>query len=80
VAGAEVAALLKRQISSPVRWEASMRFLATEGITAAVEVGPGNVLAGLMKRIDPGVRVFATGAPDDLEALRAFVEGEGGAA
>ena len=46
---------LKRQITSPVRWEESMRYLLSQGIEAVVEVGPGQVLLGLLKRIDKGV-------------------------
>jgi [acyl-carrier-protein] S-malonyltransferase len=63
---AGIASLLTRQVAAPVRWEESMRFLAGQGVTAAVEVGPGNVLAGLMKRIAPEVRVFTTGSPGEI--------------
>jgi len=48
---------LTRQIDSPVRWVDSVRRLAREGVDAALEIGPGNVLAGLVKRIDRAIRV-----------------------
>jgi len=48
---------LTRQIDSPVRWVDSVRRLAREGVDAALEIGPGNVLAGLVKRIDRTIRV-----------------------
>ncbi|MBP3557187.1 MAG: ACP S-malonyltransferase [Thermoguttaceae bacterium] len=48
----EIKNILIRQISSPVLWEDSMRFLIAEGVETFYEVGPGRVLRGLMKRID----------------------------
>ncbi|MDO4574766.1 MAG: ACP S-malonyltransferase [Planctomycetia bacterium] len=48
----EIRSLLIRQVLSPVLWEKSMRYLLSEGYDAFVEVGPGRVLRGLMKRID----------------------------
>jgi [acyl-carrier-protein] S-malonyltransferase len=48
----EIRELLIRQVCSPVRWEDSMRYLLDEqGITQFYEIGPGRVLAGLLKRI-----------------------------
>lgn len=49
---------LKRQVSAPVRWEESMQFLLREGIEVVVELGPGQVLLGLMKRMDRKVTGF----------------------
>jgi len=43
---------LKRQVTSPVRWEESMRVLRSEGVEVFVEVGPGKVLSGLLRQID----------------------------
>ena len=48
---------LVRQIDSPVRWVASVQRLAREGVDRALEIGPGNVLAGLVKRIERGIKV-----------------------
>jgi [acyl-carrier-protein] S-malonyltransferase len=66
---------LVRQVSSPVRWEEVVRRLASEGVTTYVEVGPGTVLSGLVKKIHKDARVFSFGSPEDLaaveEALRA---------
>jgi [acyl-carrier-protein] S-malonyltransferase len=43
---------LKRQVTSPVRWEESIRVLRTQGVELFVEVGPGKVLSGLLRQID----------------------------
>jgi [acyl-carrier-protein] S-malonyltransferase len=47
-----VIGLLVAQVSSPVRWEESMRKIIEKGVEQVLEVGPGKVLSGLMKRID----------------------------
>jgi len=56
------------QITGSVRWVESMQWLAAQGVTEALECGPGKVLAGLMKRIDKTVSVSNIGAISDLEA------------
>ena len=65
---------LVRQVSAPVLWDASVRRLASEGVTTYVEVGPGRVLSGLVKKIHKGARVFAFGGPEDLEPILASGE------
>jgi [acyl-carrier-protein] S-malonyltransferase len=60
---------LVRQISAPVRWEAVVRRLASEGVTTYVEVGPGTVLSGLVKQIHTDARVVHFGSPEDLGAV-----------
>jgi [acyl-carrier-protein] S-malonyltransferase len=60
---------LVRQVSSPVRWEEVVRRLASEGVTTYVEVGPGTVLSGLVKKIHKDAQVFSFGSPDDLAAV-----------
>ena len=49
---------LTRQVSSPVLWLQSVRYLIGEGVDTFVEVGPGKVLSGLVRQIDRDVRVF----------------------
>ena len=58
---------LVRQVSSPVRWEESVRRLLAEGVTTFVELGPGTVLAGLIKKIDRGATVFSIEDETGLE-------------
>ena len=63
----KVKPLLVEQVSSPVRWEESMRRMVEEGIGQVLEIGPGKVLTGLMKRIDPKVE---TGNVEDVPSLK----------
>lgn len=63
----KVKILLVDQVSSPVRWEESMRRMIQEGIEQILEIGPGKVLSGLMKRIDPRIE---TGNLEDLQSLK----------
>lgn len=62
---------LVRQVSSPVRWEEVVRRLASEGVSTYVEVGPGAVLSGLVRKIHKDASVFNIAAPDDLAAIDA---------
>jgi [acyl-carrier-protein] S-malonyltransferase len=61
--------LLIRQVASPVRWEESVRRMIEAGVRKFVEVGPGSVLAGLIKRIDRSVEVVSVSDPDAVRAL-----------
>jgi [acyl-carrier-protein] S-malonyltransferase len=56
--GARVAETLVRQVTSPVRWEDVVQRLAKEGVTVCIEVGPGKVLSGLIRRIVPTMQVL----------------------
>ena len=60
---------LVAQVSAPVRWEAVVRRLASEGVTTYVEVGPGTVLSGLVRKIHRDATVVSFGNPDDLAAV-----------
>lgn len=62
--------VLHRQLTAPVRWTELVERLAAEHPGALfVELGPGNVLVGLLKRIAPGVDAIACGTADDVEQL-----------
>ena len=62
---------LVRQVSAPVRWEDVVRRLIAEGATTFVELGPGSVLAGLVKKIDRTVTVFGIEDEAGLDAALA---------
>ena len=59
---------LVRQVTSPVRWEASIRYLLGQGFTRFIELGPGTALSGFMKRIDKNAQVMNVSDPASLEA------------
>jgi [acyl-carrier-protein] S-malonyltransferase len=75
----ELRELLARQLTGPVRWMESVRRLADLGVDTFIEVGPGTVLSGLIKRTVKDVRVLsagdATGVAAVTEALRERGEG-----
>lgn len=60
--------LLVRQVDSPVRWEESVRVMANAGVTHVLEIGPGKVLAGLIKRIEKSITVLSIGDAAGIEA------------
>ena len=60
---------LIRQVSSPVRWDDVVRRLIAEGVTTFVELGPGTVRAGLIRKIDRNVTVVSVEDPQGLAAL-----------
>ena len=59
---------LIRQVSSPVRWEDVVKRLLAEGVTTFIELGPGTVLAGLIRKIDRRVSVASVEDEAGLEA------------
>jgi [acyl-carrier-protein] S-malonyltransferase len=71
--GAASIEALIRQVSSAVRWEDVVRRLASEGVTAYVEVGCGTVLRGLIRKINRDAAVASVGTPDDMAGARALL-------
>jgi [acyl-carrier-protein] S-malonyltransferase len=68
---------LVRQVSGAVRWQESVELLVREGVSTFVEVGPGTVLSGLVRKIAKGVRVLNVESPETLEATVAALEAGG---
>ncbi|MFH1457835.1 MAG: ACP S-malonyltransferase [Candidatus Omnitrophota bacterium] len=60
---------LIQQVASSVLWEDSMRFLLSEGVRNFFEFGPGNVLKGLMRRIEPQAKIVNIGKKEDVVNL-----------
>jgi [acyl-carrier-protein] S-malonyltransferase len=75
-ADASIAALI-RQVSAPVRWDASVRRLASDGVTAYVEVGPGTVLSGLVRKIARDATILNLDRPAGLAAVEALFAADG---
>jgi [acyl-carrier-protein] S-malonyltransferase len=67
--GDEARGLLVRQLTSPVRWTQSIQTMVDSGVDRFLELGPGNVLAGLNRRNAKGIASTAAGTPADLDAL-----------
>jgi [acyl-carrier-protein] S-malonyltransferase len=63
---------LEAQLVSPVRWTESVQYMTSQGVDCFVEIGPKEVLSGLVKRIDPGVTTCSVGEPEGLATLQAM--------
>ncbi len=62
--------LLIRQIESRVRWRESVNFMIKNGVNNFIEIGPGKVLSGLVKRIDKKVKVSAINSEEDINKIK----------
>ena len=69
--GTAVRNALLRQVASPVRWVESVEKMIAMGVKRFVEIGPGYVLTGLIKRIDPSVELVSV---SDVPSLEKFLE------
>ncbi len=65
---AAIRSALVRQLYSPVRWTECVQFIAAQGVTTLLEVGPGKVLTGLTKRIADTLSAVAVNDPATLSA------------
>jgi [acyl-carrier-protein] S-malonyltransferase len=72
---AEWPGLLSAQLCSPVRWRQSLETLSGRGASVVVELGPGGVLTGMVRRTIPDVRGVAVAVPSDLDKLMDTVTG-----
>lgn len=70
-----ISAVLVDQVTSSVRWEASMRYLLAQGFTRFIELGPGSALSGFLRRIDKSAQAFTV---SDVPSLEATVKALGG--
>src|SRR5215472_14561227 len=64
--------LLIRQVDGAVRWEGSVRHMAAQDITHALEIGPGSVLAGLVRKIAKEIKVLSVGNAAALDQVKGF--------
>ena len=65
----ELKNLLVQQIESRVRWRESVLLMVNKGINQFIEIGPGKVLSGLIKRIDKNVKVSAINTEEDIKLI-----------
>jgi [acyl-carrier-protein] S-malonyltransferase len=68
--GGRVRDLLVSQVCAPVRWEESVQKMTELGVTRFIEIGPGKVLSGLVKRIAKDVAIANIESPAHLDSLR----------
>ena len=61
--------LLIKQIESRVRWRESVNFMLEKEITQFIEIGPGKVLSGLIKRINKNIKVTSINTEDDIKQI-----------
>jgi len=66
----QIKELLIKQIESPVRWRESVLYMINKGVTKFVEIGPGKVLSGLIKRIDRSVDILSINELEDLQGVK----------
>ncbi|MEY2763374.1 MAG: malonyl CoA-acyl carrier protein transacylase, partial [Actinomycetota bacterium] len=71
--GDEWSSLLSAQLCSPVRWKHSLLELSRQGVAGYVELGPGGVLTGMVKRTVEGSRSISVSTPEELDALLEWV-------
>ena len=62
--------LLIAQIESRVRWRESIINMIDKGVNQFIEIGPGKVLSGLIKRIDKDVKIASINNQSDIESLQ----------
>ena len=65
----EIKDLLIKQIESKVRWRESVKYMIDNGINQFIEIGPGKILSGLIKRIDRNVKVNAINNEEDIKLI-----------
>ena len=65
----EIKKLLIKQIESPVRWRESIQYMISQGTNTFVEIGPGKVLSGLIKRINKEVKVLNIDTLEDIQGI-----------
>ena len=65
----ELKELLVKQIESSVRWRECVLLMIEKGVTEFIEIGPGKVLSGLIKRIDRNVKVSAINSEQDIKSI-----------
>ena len=66
----EIKELLIKQIESPVRWRESVQYMISKGTSNFIEIGPGKVLSGLIKRINKDVKVLNLDKLEDIQDIK----------
>jgi [acyl-carrier-protein] S-malonyltransferase len=75
--GSRISELLRTQVTAPVRFTEMVRAMAKLGVTHVLEIGPGRVLTGLVRRIDPALERENLSVADDLPGAASFAAAGG---
>ena len=67
--GEDIKKLLILQIEGRVRWLESVEFMINQGTKNFIEIGPGKVLSGLVKRINKNIKMFSINSEDDIKKI-----------
>ena len=65
----EIKELLIKQIESPVRWRESIEYMIKNGTNTFIEIGPGKVLSGLIKRVNKDVKILNIDTFEDIQGI-----------
>ena len=68
----EIKNLLIKNLESRVRWRESVLFMISKGVNNFIEIGPGKVLSGLIKRINKDVKVSAINSEEDINMINIY--------
>ena len=63
--------ILEQQVMSPVYFEKSIRYMINQGVDTIIEVGPGKVLSGFVRKIDRSIQLYQI---EDMESLKKTVK------
>lgn len=66
---ADICKNLAGQITSSVQWVASIEYIINQGVSEFIEIGQGNILKGLLRKINPNLKVYNLRRPQDIDAL-----------
>ena len=66
-----IAEILEKQVMSPVYFEKSIRYMIDQGVDTIIEVGPGKVLSGFVRKIDKSIKLYQI---EDMESLKQTVK------
>ena len=69
----DLKSLLINQIEKRVRWRESILNMINKGVSQFIEIGPGKVLSGLVKRIDKNVKISSINSQSDIESLKLWM-------
>lgn len=70
----EIIDALIKQLYSPVRWQDCVKYMSSRGVDIFVEIGPGKVLSGLIRRIEPSVKILNVEHINDAEKIREVLQ------